>query len=147
MQGLQTRVFITAALTWFATCGYAQIREPSQEQPFHEPNAVAAVESPWAISLDSSGGDVAEPAILSFPGASFIKVHFSIFDVPFGVIVEVSNPEGTEVYRYTRGYFDAHTIDRQRGEDGVHSFSAMSVSGDTAIVKVKALGLGRNTQT
>ena len=147
MQGLQTRVFITAALTWFATCGYAQIREPSQEQPFPQPNAVAAEESPWAISLDSSGGDVAEPAILSFPGASFIKVHFSIFDVPFGVIVEVSNPEGTEVYRYTRGYFDAHTIDRQRGDDGVHSFSAMSVSGDTAIVKVKGLGLGRNTQT
>jgi PKD repeat protein len=145
MQGLHTRVFIAAALTWFATCGHAQIREPSIEQPSPALNAVAAGESAWHASLDRSASTLAEPVIVNVPGATFIKVHFSTFHVPFGVIVEVSNPQGTEVYRYTRAYRDPHTIDRQRGDDGVYSFSAMSVSGDTAIVKIFNLDMDRDT--
>ena len=112
MQGLQTRVLVAAALMCFATSGHAQVREPSTDQPFQPLNTVAAEESDYFVNLDGNSRSLAEPAILTIAGASFIKVHFSQFDVPYGVLVEVSNPDGSEVYRYSRGHRDAHTIER-----------------------------------
>lgn len=146
MQGLQTRVFLAAALLWFATCGFAQTRAPSPEQLVAPPIKVAAEESPWFSRLDQRSGSTLEPLTLSVPGASFIKVHFKYLDVPFGILVEVSNPQGTEVYRYAKGYLDAHTLDRTRGDDGMRSFSAMSINGDTAIVRILDFNGSRNTQ-
>ncbi len=70
------------------------------------------------------------------PGASFIKVHFSQFKLPPGLTVEVSSPDGNESYRYSRGKKGPRTFDRNRGDNGVSSFSAMSISGDTAIVRI-----------
>ena len=70
------------------------------------------------------------------PNASFLKLHFSRFNIPRGITVEVRNPEGHESYRYTRDGGDARTLNRRAGDDGRSGFSAMSISGDTAIVEV-----------
>jgi lysyl endopeptidase len=58
---------------------------------------------------------------LSYPGASYVKVHFERIAVPAGDYVTVSNPAGTESYRY------------EADADGRW---AMSITGDTAVVEV-----------
>ena len=71
------------------------------------------------------------------PDASFLKLHFSRFNIPKGITVEVRSPDGRESYRYTRGGGGgARTLNRKAGDDGRSGFSAMSISGDTAIVEV-----------
>ena len=70
------------------------------------------------------------------PDASFLKLHFSRFNIPKGITVEVRSPDGRESYRYTRGGGAARTLNRKAGDDGRAGFSAMSISGDTAIVEV-----------
>ena len=70
------------------------------------------------------------------PNASFLKLHFARFNIPKGVTVEVRSPDGRESYRYTRDGREARTLNRKAGDDGRSGFSAMSISGDTAIVEV-----------
>src|SRR5688572_20613992 len=70
------------------------------------------------------------------PDASFVKVHFDHFNLPQGLVLEVSNPAGTEVYRYSKTHRDAHTVDISLGQDGKHSFSAMSISGPVAQLRI-----------
>jgi len=70
------------------------------------------------------------------PDASFLKLHFSRFNIPKGVTVEVRSPDGRESYRYTRNGNEARTMNRKDGDDGRYGFSAVSISGDTAIVEV-----------
>ena len=70
------------------------------------------------------------------PDATFLKLHFSRFNIPNGMTVEVRSPDGSESYRYTRSGGDARTLNRKAGDDGRSGFSAMSISGDTAIVEV-----------
>lgn len=70
----------------------------------------------------------------SYPDAAFIKVHFKKFNLPRGVTVEVSNPEGTEVYRYSKADKDQFTLHKK--DNGVNSFASISISGDKAIVRV-----------
>jgi hypothetical protein len=91
------------------------------------------------IEIVSHRGVVSEEIEVHVPEASFVKLHFSKFELPHGVIIEVSNPGGTEVYRYSNSWKDALTFDPLL-EDGVTSFSAMSISGDTALIRV----LGRH---
>lgn len=66
--------------------------------------------------------------------ASFIKVHFSRFTVPDGVVVEVRNKSGSQVHRY--GGTESSLSTRQPGDDGIHSFSALSIIGETAIIEI-----------
>ena len=89
-----------------------------------------------SIIILTEQGIQSEEQEIHFPGVSFIKLHFSHFKPPKGLIVEVTNPSGSESYIYSRGYKDAFTFDPELGDDGVNSFSAMSVSGDTLIIKV-----------
>jgi serine protease len=70
------------------------------------------------------------------PDASFIKVHFDDFNLPAGLVLEVSNPAGTEVYRYSKKHRDAHTVDSNAGQDGKRSFSAMSITGPVAQLRI-----------
>ncbi|MEU4618534.1 serine protease [Actinoplanes sp. NPDC023801] len=67
----------------------------------------------------------------AYPGASYVKVHFDRLTMLPGDYVTVSNPAGTESYRY------------ESDSDGRW---AMSITGDTAIVEVhrqvNPLGLG-----
>ena len=67
----------------------------------------------------------------AYPGASYVKVHFDRLAMLPGDYVTVSNPAGTESYRY---------------ENDADGRWAMSITGDTAVVevhrKVNPLGLG-----
>jgi lysyl endopeptidase len=68
---------------------------------------------------------------LAYPGASYVKVHFDRLTMLPGDYVTVSNPAGTESYRY---------------ESDTDGRWAMSITGDTAVVEVhrqvNPLGLG-----
>ena len=77
-----------------------------------------------------------KPLVFSKEKASFIKVHFKNLVVPQGMVVEVSNPEGTEKYHYGPGLNTPKTYDAKAGDNGVTSFSSMSITGDTAIVRL-----------
>jgi PKD repeat protein len=88
------------------------------------------------INVYSSSHDLLEQNELHYPGASFIKVHFDVFRLPPGMTVEVRNPDGTESYLYSRDYMDSFTYDAESGDDGITSFYAMSISGDTAIIEI-----------
>ncbi len=68
--------------------------------------------------------------------ASFVKVHFDYFNLPAGLTLEVFNDAGTEVYRYSNKSRDGHTVDPDLGQDGRFSFSAMSVSGPVAHLRI-----------
>jgi len=68
--------------------------------------------------------------------ASFIKVHFDHVNLPNGLTLEVFNDAGTEVFRYSNKRRDGHTVDPSLGQDGRFSFSAMSVSGPIAHVRI-----------
>lgn len=76
------------------------------------------------------------PAKIHAADAAYIKVHFSHFDLPAGVTLEVSDPQRREVYRYRQGDLGRHTVDPALGEDGKTRFGAMSIAGDTAIVRL-----------
>jgi hypothetical protein len=77
---------------------------------------------------------------ISTAEASFIKVHFEYFNLPDNVYVEVSNPEGTEVYRYANEKRDDFTWNKEFGEDGSTSFASMSITGGEAVVRLIAVG-------
>lgn len=78
--------------------------------------------------------------------ASFIKVHFDYFNLPEGVVLEVSNPSGTEVYRYSNSNRDSFTWDESLGHDGMSSFSSMSISGNTAVIRLEVKGKPLNNR-
>ena len=78
----------------------------------------------------------AAPVRIATPDAAFIKVHFERFNLPRGVTLEVSNPAGTEVYRYSKTRRDGFTVDRAGGQNGTTSFSAMSITGNTAVLRL-----------
>lgn len=71
---------------------------------------------------------------VSHAGADFVKVRFANFKLPVGAKVTVSSKDGKEVYTFDGRNQNHATWDSERGEDGVRSFSSMSVFGDTAIV-------------
>ncbi|MGH3648562.1 MAG: proprotein convertase P-domain-containing protein [Micromonosporaceae bacterium] len=69
--------------------------------------------------------------VLRHPGATYVKMHFASLRLRAGEYVTVSNPDGTESYRYTgdRATSSDFTVDGP-------GFWAMSIDGDTAIVTV-----------
>jgi lysyl endopeptidase len=68
--------------------------------------------------------------------ATFVKLHFDHFALPDGVTLEVFNPARTEVYRYSNRGLDGHTVDKDMGQNGRTSFSAMSIHGPVALVRL-----------
>lgn len=68
------------------------------------------------------------------PGASFIKLHFKQLSLPSGVHLEVKSPDGSQVHSYGGENPSLYTL--QDGDNGVTSFSALSVFGDTVIVEI-----------
>ncbi|MBT2749028.1 MULTISPECIES: serine protease [unclassified Lysobacter] len=77
-----------------------------------------------------------KPVEIRTPDASFIKVHFDRFSLPAGVSLEVSSPDGREVYRYSAQQLGPHTVAADLGQDGKTSFSAMSISGPVAVLRL-----------
>ncbi len=68
-------------------------------------------------------------------GSVFIKVHFDYFSIPTGAYVVVSDPLGQESYQYD-GIDHQKATFNSGSEDGLTQFSAMSVFGDTAVIKL-----------
>lgn len=92
------------------------------------------------IEIISASGVLSNEVDVYVAGASFIKLHFNKFKLPRDIVVEVRSPDGNEVYRYSSTHKDALTVDRKQGDNGVTSFSAMSINGDTAVVRVLGNG-------
>jgi len=55
----------------------------------------AAWRADYPIKILSGKGLDTTEVVISEPGASFIKVHFSNFVIPRGLTIEVSNALGT----------------------------------------------------
>ena len=68
--------------------------------------------------------------------ASFVKVHFDHFSLPDGVTLEVFSPDRTQLYRYSNATRDGNTVDEAMGQNGRTSFSAMSIHGPVALMRL-----------
>ena len=68
--------------------------------------------------------------------AAFVKIHFDYFKLPKGMSIEVSDPLRREIYRYGNRERDGFTVDKAMGQNGTTSFSAMSISGPAAVVRL-----------
>lgn len=64
---------------------------------------------------------------VSFPEATYIRVHFAKFDLAPGDWLTIASPDGLESYTFTG-----------RGPNGTGEFWASSVLGDTAVVRLQA---------
>lgn len=72
-------------------------------------------------------GEPAWERTIAFEGATYIRVHFSAFDLAPGDYLEISSPDGSHYRAYTR-----------QGIHGDGSFWAFTVPGDTAILRLFA---------
>jgi V8-like Glu-specific endopeptidase len=72
---------------------------------------------------------------ISHPGADYIKVHFAKLVMLPGDHVTVSNPAGTESYRYEAPPVAAQVLRGAAPASGTGRW-AMSISGDTAVVEL-----------
>ncbi len=95
-----------------------------------------------AADLRLDGSDAAAEArdartvAVRTPDAAFIKIHFANFSLPKGVTLEVSSPDGREVYRYSKDKLGPHTVDASLGQNGRTSFGAMSIQGPVALLRL-----------
>ncbi len=141
MQGLHRGVIPAVLMAWCVT-SYAGPRTLPDVYGNFRPgtanNPVIAERFRGRASAYDSSSQLTRFSEISSPGASFIKLHFSQFNLPEGVLVEISNPDGSEVWRYSAKEKDTFTLDQSLGDDGVNRFSAMSITGDT--VHVRLLG-------
>jgi serine protease len=141
----------TAAIIIACTSSHASVANSIQDEAgngvrptIEVPQAVVVAQSVKAaqrtneqIDIVSKRGIESDTTEIYVPGASFIKLHFSKFKLPTGITVEVSNLDGSEVYRYSKAQRGKMTFDPVQGDDGKYSFSAMSITGDTALVTLK----------
>ncbi|GAB1694782.1 trypsin-like serine peptidase [Krasilnikovia sp. M28-CT-15] len=74
------------------------------------------------VRVDRRLGHTAPTTTLRFPGATYVKPHFSHVTLGRGDYVVVASPDGTEAYRY-----DA---------PGTAGSWAMSITGDAAVVRL-----------
>ena len=133
------------ALAFAAPGAYAGKREIRDA----EPTAAAPEVSPRVprisdlrtvdIRLDGGSNGLAanESATIRTADAAFIKVHIDNFNLPRGVTLEVSSLDGKEVYRYSANKRDGFTVDRSLGQNGTTSFSSMSITGTSAVLRLK----------
>jgi serine protease len=139
MQGLQRGVVTAVLLAWCVTSTADQKFRASSfgySEPSPPSHAVIAERSSKHLSLYGDLGLSLGNNEISVPGASFVKLHLSQFSLPTGVTLEISNPDKSEVWRYSNKEKDAFTVDSEIGDDGANSFSAMSITGDHVLVEL-----------
>ncbi|MEE4218958.1 MAG: PKD domain-containing protein [Xanthomonadales bacterium] len=135
MQGLHGIVSLALLLALGASSAVAQTPFPGPDRlPVHQDQRTRSASLPYTPAAPAARTPVAQE--VHVPGARFVKLHFEELEIPSGVMVEVSNPDRSEVYRYSSDHRDAFTFDASQGDDGLSSFWAMSISGDTAIVRM-----------
>ncbi|GAA3512383.1 trypsin-like serine peptidase [Actinocatenispora rupis] len=114
----------------------------SAAKPRTEPAAGGVEEAGRQDTVTQPVGYSGKPTVrFSYPGASYVKVHFSRLLVRPGDSVTVSDPSGAQKYTYTA---DPRLVrvpgDSPATESGRDGFWAMSITGDTAVVALhKAL--------
>lgn len=69
------------------------------------------------------------------PGAHYIKLHFRQVQWPEGAVLVVRSPNNQERYEYTATQLNQATFNQDIGDAGNWQFSAMSVTGDQAVVE------------
>lgn len=139
MQGLHKSVILAVAMAWSASalCGLQAESDPGTFTNLPSPhNVVIAQRTNTHITFFSGSRLNSNTREVHAAGASFIKLHFSHFKLPKGIVVEISNPDGSETWRYSANKRDQFTHDASLGDDGDTSFSAMSITGDTALIRL-----------
>lgn len=136
MQGLQPSVILASVLVFTASTSQAQFHNEGTEAQQAAVIRPTVASDYRVIDLADAGDISGTPVRIHEPDARYIKVHFSEFNLPAGVVAEVSSPDRKEVYRYSSESKDALTVDASREDDGTNRFSALSVTGDTAIVRL-----------
>jgi V8-like Glu-specific endopeptidase len=81
--------------------------------------------TPAAYPLGGPDRPVTWSETIVSPGAGFVRVHFSRFNLPDGDYVTVASPDGSEYWTYTG-----------KGPQGTGEFWAFIVEADTAIVEL-----------
>ncbi|MGK2925681.1 MAG: hypothetical protein ACSLE2_08665, partial [Lysobacterales bacterium] len=105
MQGSQPSFFLAMALVFFALTAEAQTPLPPLDETA-TPDYRAVLRDDLRFDLVAELAGTFEPLRIGSPGASYIRIHFGRFSLPDGVVVEISNADGTEVYRYANGKLD-----------------------------------------
>ncbi|MFC1695441.1 PKD domain-containing protein [Pseudomonadota bacterium] len=134
MQGLQWSVLLSVAMSCSVSAAVQFIEPDPEDLAFIDPVRTERVNE--FISIDSPSDSFFQIYRIHAPEASFIKVHFSHFDLPEGVMVEVSNTDRTEVYQYSMDQRGPFTFDASEGDNGTTSFSAMSITGSEAFIRI-----------
>src|SRR5262249_37256543 len=84
-----------------------------------------AIETPHPYPSSRTAGEWTR--LVTDPGATYVRVHFTRFDLADGDALEIADPSGSQSHLYTR-----------RGPLGAGEFWAFTVPGDTAILTLHA---------
>ena len=98
--------------------------------------AIIGAKAETNIVLTTKAGSFKQT--ISHPDASYIKLHFKDLDLKGGGKLIVRNLDSSERYEYTLADMNKATLDTEAGDNGVSSFSAMSISSDTVVVEYTA---------
>ncbi|QTL36393.1 PKD domain-containing protein [Pseudoalteromonas viridis] len=138
--------YLVSALGLLSTAALAQNTAPLTEAQMMQytskaSKAIIGARADANISLGqefatlSSTGSTVITRTISHPDASYIKLHFKNVNLANGGKLVVRSVDGSERYEYTEANMRAATVNSKLGDDGVSSFSAMSISADTAVVE------------
>ena len=86
------------------------------------------------LSLADFSVTSSKKIVIQRQGASFIKVHFNKLIIPENSFIEVKNSDASQVHRYGNISPSSYTL--RDGDNGVTSFSALTIFGDTAIIEL-----------
>ncbi|MEC4090229.1 PKD domain-containing protein [Pseudoalteromonas rubra] len=138
--------YLVSALGLLSTAALAQNTAPLTEAQMMQytskaSKAIIGARADANISLGqefatlSSTGSTVITRTITHPDASYIKLHFKNVNLANGGKLVVRSADGSERYEYTEANMHAATVNSKLGDDGVTSFSAMSISAETAIVE------------
>ncbi|MCF6441623.1 PKD domain-containing protein [Pseudoalteromonas luteoviolacea] len=96
-----------------------------------ELNLVIQPQATTAMTANSVSQAITQT--VTHPNASYIKLHFKNINLTGGGKLVVRSKDGSERYEYTEHNMRAATL--SQADDGVTSFSAMSISAETAVVE------------
>jgi lysyl endopeptidase len=117
-----------------ATTGPARATKPPALDPRGAGTEEAGEQQAVTERVDYTGSPT---ATFAYPGADYVKVHFTRLLVRPGDYVTVGDPEGRQVYTYRSDpRLLQEPADSPSTESGPDGFWAMSVTGDTAVVQL-----------
>ena len=141
MQGLHRRVMIAMALACTATAASAQFDSaPGPERGYWRSMTAYSEARPTQYEAPRY---LFKPMVYRVDAARLVKLHFSRFQLPAGVSVVISNPDGSESWSYSNSARDPFTLDEAMGDDGENSFWAMSWLRPVSQFTMRSVALNR----